>query len=154
VSRGFDWGPTLTSVVEYLGPDDQPEVLFTAVTPEPESGGHLISGMLMPLAWAISRVMWRHETRVAGRVADVPLAPRMFVALTARRLVIWQATRGWRLGEVSGELPRERILQVTEAARGARSRRLVLQLSTGSSFSLRVTPAAADKITAFFSTQA
>lgn len=135
----------------YLGPEDQPDVLFTAVTPAPESGVLLIEGVLAPLAWAVWRVMWSHDVRVASRAAGVPLAPRMIVALTPRRLVIWRATRKWRLGKVSGELPRERILQVAEAGGGARSRRLDLQMSTGSTFTLLVTKEAAAQLTATLS---
>lgn len=126
-------------------------MLFTAVTPAPEFGVHLIDGALAPLAWAVWHAMWRHNLHVGSRAADAALAPRMIVALTANRMVIWRATRKWRLGQVSGELPRERILRATEAGGGSRSRRLVLQMSTGSSFCLMVTPDAADRLTAIFS---
>jgi hypothetical protein len=135
-------------VTAYLGPEDQPDVLFTAVTPAPESGVLLIEAVLAPLAWAVWRAMWSHNVRVASRAAGVPLAPRMIVALTPKRLVIWRATRNWRLGKVSGELPRERILRITEAGGGTRSRRLEFQMSTGSSFSLMVTKDAARQLTA------
>jgi hypothetical protein len=151
ILRGPDWSLTRATITAYLKPEEQLVMLFTAVTPAPEFGVHLIDGAVAPLAWAVWRAMWRHEVRVGTRAAGVPLAPRMIVALTADRVVIWRATPKWRLGQVCGELPRERILRVSEVGGGSRSRRLVLQTSTGSTFCLMVTPDAAGRLTEMFS---
>jgi hypothetical protein len=125
--------------------------LFTALIPPPESGGVVVDGVFVPLIWVAWHVAWRRAARAASRVADVPMAPRMIVAVTPSRIVIWRAAHNWRLGDFSGELPRDRIIEVTATGGGTRSRRLVLHLSTGSAVAMLVNPATADQLTATFS---
>lgn len=145
--HGPDWNRTRAIVTGYLEPDEHLVTLFTALIPPPESGGVVMAGALVPLVWAARHASWRHAARAAGRAAGIPVAPRMIVAMSARRIVIWRATRGWRLRDIRGELPRERVLGVTASGGGARSRRLALHLSTGSSITLLVVPAVADQLT-------
>jgi hypothetical protein len=135
-------------VTAYLQPGEQLETLFTALIPQPESGGFIVDGALIPLVWVVRRVAWERAARAASRVTGVPVAPRMIVALTPSRMVIWRAARNWRLGDLSGELPRDRIIGVITVGAGTRSRRLVLHLSTGSTVVMRVAPAVADQLTA------
>jgi hypothetical protein len=139
------------AVAAHLEPGERPVTLFTALTPPPESDGMLIDGVLVPLAWAVRHATWRHTTRAASRSADTPLAPRMIVALTARRMVIWRATRRWRLGRVIGDLPRDRISGVTARTSGTRSSTLVLHLSTGPTVTIMVTSDSADQLAALLS---
>jgi hypothetical protein len=149
--RDPDWNRTRAVVTMHLGPEERLVTLFTAVIPPPESGGVVVDGALVPLVWAAWHAMWRHATRAASRAADIPVAPRMIVALTTSRIVIWRATRNWRLGKISGEMPRDRLLGVGATAGGPRFRRLVLHLSTGSTLTVLVTPATADQLTALLS---
>lgn len=145
--RGPDWNRTRAVVTAYLQPGEQLEILFTALIPQPESGGFVVTDVLVPLVWAVRRVAWERAASAISRATDVPVAPRMIVALTPSRIVIWRAARNWRLGDLSGELPRDRIIGVTTAGGGTRSRRLVFHLSTGSTAVMRVTPAVADQLT-------
>lgn len=145
--HGPDWNRTRAVVTAYLQPGEQLETLFTALIPRPESGGFVVTGALVPLIWAVRRVAWERAARATSQATGVPVAPRMIVALTPSRIVIWRAARNWRLGDLSGELPRDRIIEVTAAGGGIRSRRLVLHLSTGSAVVMRVAPAVADQLT-------
>jgi hypothetical protein len=149
--RGPDWNRTRAVVTAYLEPGEQLVTLFTALIPPPESGGVVADGAFVPLVWAAWYVAWWRAARAASRAADVPMAPRMIVAVAPSRIVIWRAARNWRLGNFSGELPRDRIIGVTAAGGGTRSRQLVLHLSTGPAVVMLVTPAAADQLTAMFS---
>jgi hypothetical protein len=149
--RSPDWDRTRAVVTAYVQPGEQLESLFTALIPRPGSGGFVVTGALVPLVWAVRRVAWERAARAVSRATGVPVAPRMIVALTPSRMVIWRAARNWRLGDLLGELPRDRITGVTPAGAGTRSRRLVLHLSTGSAVVMRVAPAVADQLTAMFS---
>lgn len=144
--RGPDWNQTHAAVTAHLEPDERLVMLFTALTPPPESGGVVIEGVLVPLVWAVWHATWRHTTRAASRSADVPLAPRMIIAVTGRRLVVWAAKRRWRLGKVAGDVQRDRITGITRSASGTRSRTLVLHLSTGPTVTIMVAAAAADHL--------
>jgi hypothetical protein len=149
--RGADWNRTRAVVTAYLQPGEQLETLFTALIPRPESGGVVVTAALIPLVWAVRRMEWERAARAISQATGVPVAPRMIVALTPSRIVIWRAARNWRLGDLSGELSRDRIIEVTAAGGGTRSRRLLLHLSTGSDVVMRVAPGVADRLTAMFS---
>jgi len=151
MSRGPDWSRIRAVVTAYVQPGEQLQALFTALIPRPGSDGLVVSGALVPLFWAVQRVAWERAARAVSQATGVPVAPRMIVALTPTRMVIWRAARNWRLGDLSGELPRDRIIGVTTAGVGTRSRRLILHLSTGSTVAMRVAPAVADQLTAMFS---
>jgi hypothetical protein len=86
----------------------------------------------------MDHAVWRYRARAASRSAQAPLAPRMIIAFTGRRLVIWAARRGWRLGKVIGDLPRDQIMQVTAAGTGTRSRLMALHLNDGQTVTLQV----------------
>jgi len=152
--RSPDWNRTRAVVTAHLGPEERLVTLFTAVIPPPESDGVLVDGALVPRAWAAWHAMWRHAARAASRAADIPVAPRMIVVLTTSRIVIWRATRNWRLGKMCGAMPRDQILGASAAVGGTQSRRLVLHLSTGSAITVLVTPATADQLIGLFSVQA
>ena len=151
MSRSPDWKRILAAVTAYLPPGERPTVLFTAVNPSPESRGLIVTSGLVPLFWAARRVARERAARAVGREAGVPVAPRMIIALTPSRMVIWRAARGWRLGELSGELPRGLIAGATAAARGSHSQRVILHLATGASAVIRVTPVVADQLTKMLS---
>lgn len=148
---GPDWNRIRAAITAYLQPGEQLETMFTALIPRPESGGLVVTDVLIPLVWAVQRAAWERAARATSRATGVPVAPRMIVALTPSRIVIWRAARNWRLGDFSGELPRDRIIEVTAAGGGTRSRRLVLHLSTGHAVVIRVAPAVADQLTAMLS---
>jgi len=135
-------------VTAFLEPEERQVTLFTALVPPPEWGGQVIDVILAPLVWAVWHATWRHSTRAASQAADVTLPPRMIIALTPRRMVVWRASRRWRLGAVAGALPRHMIAVATAPLGGTRSRALVVRLATGQAVTLRVWPATADDLAA------
>ena len=146
--RAPDWTRTRAVVTGFLEPEERPVMLFTALVPPPERGGEIVDVILAPLVWAVWHATWRHSTRAASRAANITLAPRMVIALTPRRMVVWRANRRWRLGTMAGELPRHLIAGATAPPGGTRSRALVLRLATGQAVTLRVWPASADDLAA------
>lgn len=143
-----DWTRTHAVVTAFLEPEERPVTLFTALVPPPDWGGQIVDVILAPLVWAAWHATWRRSARAASRAAGIPLAPRMVIALTPRRMVIWQASRRWRLGTLAGELPRDLIAGATAPPGGTRSRPLVLRLATGQAVTVRVWPARADELAA------
>ncbi|HEY4464557.1 MAG TPA: hypothetical protein VGN41_17955 [Streptosporangiaceae bacterium] len=148
--RSPDWNQTYAAVRANLGPDEPLRALFTGLTPAPERDGVVIAGELAPLVWVMWHATWRRTTRAASRSADFPLAPRMIIAVTGRRLVVWAAKPRWRLGKTVGDVPRDRITGITSLAAGTRSRTIVLHLSTGRTVTLLVATAASDLLTSAF----
>jgi hypothetical protein len=143
---GPDWNQTRSTITEYLGPDEPLESMFTALVPPPDRGGLMASAAVWPIVWAVWLATWQATVRKSSRAAQVPLARRMVVALTPQRLVIWRASRRWRLGAVTGDLPRDRIADTTVYGSGSRSRTLTLQLTTGASITLKVSPESASRL--------
>ena len=137
--RSPDWELIRAAATARLDPGEQVMAVFGALIPHQVSIGHLIAPELAPLIRLMDHAVWRHQARTASRSAQVPLAPRMIIAFTGRRLVIWAARRRWRLGKVIGDLPRDRIMQVvTATGTGTRSRLMVLHLSDGRTVTLQV----------------
>lgn len=89
--------------------------------------------------------MRRSSVRKTVQTAGVPLARRMIIGLTPRRLVIGRADRGWQLRTIMGDLPRDQIAKVELGAASDRSRRAIPHLNTGESITLRMTLAGADQ---------
>jgi hypothetical protein len=143
---GPDWKQTRTKVTAYLGHDEPLESLFTALVPPPERGGLTISVLVLPVVWAVWLVTWQAAVRKSSRAAQVPLARRMIVALTPRRLVIWKASSRWRLRAIAGDLPRDRVASIAVSGSGSRSRTLILHLTTGASITMKVAPESANRL--------
>lgn len=138
--RGPDWKQARVTITEYLG-RDEPAELSTAFVPPPDHGdGGLVIPGLMPLAWAVRYLRWKAAVRKASRAAQLPLTRKMIVALTPRRLVIWQATSRWRLGELAGDLPLDQITGIAVSGSGPRSRVLTLTMAAGTELAVRVAP--------------
>lgn len=95
---------------------------------------------------AVQHAMWRSSVRKTAQTAGVPLARRMIIGLTPRRLVIGEAGRGWRLRAIIGDLPRDQIVKVELGAASDRTRRAILHLSNGEIITLRMTRAIADQL--------
>ena len=145
---GPDWMRARAVITAFLGPDERPVALFAALVPPPEWGGQVVDVIFAPLAWAVWHATWRRSVRAASQAAGVALAPRMVIALTPRRMVVWPASRRWQLGPMAGELPRDLIAAAEAAPGGTRSRALVLRLATGQAVTLRVRPATAENLAA------
>lgn len=146
MSGSRDWEKTRAAISAHLGPGEPVEGMFTAVLPGEGRGGGLVPGGLWPVVMAVEYAMRRSSARKTVQTTGVPLARRMIIALTPRRLVIGQADRGWRLRTITGDLPRDQIVKVELGAASDRSRRTILHLNTGESITLRMTRAGADQL--------
>jgi len=138
MSRSPDWDGIRAAATAGLAPGEQISALFTALIPDQFADGLVIAAELAPLIRLIDHAAVRRKARAASRSAQVPLAPRMIIALTSQRLMIWAAHRGWRLGNAIGDLPRDRIMHITEAGTGTRSRLITVHLSDGRTVILQV----------------
>lgn len=138
MNRSPDWERVKAAAAAELEPGEQMSAIFAAMIPHEFSRGHVVAAELVPLLWLMDHARWRYRARAASRCAQVPLAPRMIIAVAGRRLVIWAASRRWRPGAVIGDLPRDRIIEITCTGEGTRSRLVVLHLSDGQTVALQV----------------
>lgn len=134
-----------TAISAHIECGEPVEGIFTAVMPGEARSGGLAFGGLGLVVMAVEYAMRLSSVRKTIQTTGVPLAPRMIIALTPRRLVIGQADRGWRLRTITGDLPRNQIAKVELGAASERTRRAVLHLNTGESITLRMTRAGADQ---------
>lgn len=77
--------------------------VLPALSPPPDAAaGGLVLAFLIPVIRGVERWHWHRTSRRLATDSRFPLAPRMIVALTDRRLLIWEARRRWRLGAFLG----------------------------------------------------
>src|SRR5579862_9380196 len=100
MSSGRGRGSALAAAAS-LRPGDQLIGQFPALSVD-DSPRVLAPAELMPLVMAVGRVMRRRYAQAAAEASMFPLAPRMFIVLTERELLIWAARRNWRLGDYLG----------------------------------------------------
>jgi hypothetical protein len=138
MARSADWEQIRTATAAGLEPGEHVSAVFATLIPHQLSIGHVISAELVPLLWLMDHTLWHHRARTASRSVQVPLAPRMIIVVTDRNLMIWSARRSWQPGKLIGDLPRDRINQVTTTGTGTRTRLMTLHLSDGRSLTLQV----------------
>lgn len=117
--------------------------VFPAVTPAAEGGG-LVPAELAPLVMVAERVWRRRRDRVAAQASIFPLAPRMLVGLTDRRLLIWSAHWRWRPGSYLGYVSRDRIIQSTAPTVGSGWRTVLIYLVNEPTVPIKVPGSMAD----------
>jgi len=88
----------------------------------------------------------RRRLRAQARESIFPLAPRMIIGLTNRRLLIWSVRPGWRLGPFLGYVTRDRIMQATAPTVGGGWRTVSIFLAQEPTVSIKVPAAAADDL--------
>ena len=146
MSGDTDWEQTRTAISAHLEPDEPLEGIFTAVLPDEGRGRGFASSGLWPLILAVEYATRRADVRKAGQTAGVPLARRMIIGLTPRRLIIGKADRRWRLREIAGDLPRNQVANVDFGGASPRVRRVFLRLKNGESVTLRMSREVADQL--------
>jgi hypothetical protein len=143
--RDSDWESTRVAASADLRRGEPLIALFPALTPSDSDGGLADVG-LMPLIMAVEYLQWRHRSRATGRASLFPLAPRMIIALTSQRLVIWAARRRWRLGNFLGDVSRERIVQATAPTAGSGWRTVQIYLANEPTVLIKVPAVIADRL--------
>jgi len=106
---------------------------------------------LIPLIMVAEHLMWWRHTRETARISLFPLASRMVIGLTDQRLLIWAASRRWRLGGFLGSVSRDRIVQATAPTVGAGWRTVRIYLANEPAVSIRVPGVMADRLAALLS---
>jgi hypothetical protein len=143
--RDSGWESTRVAASADLRRGEPLIALFPALTPSDSEGGLAPVG-LIPLIMAVEYLQWRHRNRATGRTSLFPLAPRMIIALTNQRLVIWTARRRWRLGNLLGDVSRERIIQATAPTTGSGWRTVRIYLANEPTVPIKVPSVIADRL--------
>jgi hypothetical protein len=124
--------------------------VFPAATLEESTGG-LAPGELWPLIIAVEHLIRRRRDHTDSRASLFPLSPRMIIALSDQRLLIWAARLNWRPGNFLGYVSRDRILQVTVPGTGSGWRRVLIHLANEPTVSINVPSATAGQLAAALS---
>jgi hypothetical protein len=138
-----------------LQPGERLLALVPAITPPPDygSGGMVLPGLvpLIPLIMAARRAAWRKHARAAAASSGVPLAPRMIICLTDRRLVICTARGRWRTGAALGSVWLDRIIAADAPTVGSGWRTVLIHLAGQPKLTIKVPATAADRLAAALS---
>jgi hypothetical protein len=129
-----------------LRPGETLRAMFPAVsqTAEVERPRH---PLLMIPGRVTDRLTLRRRLRKVTKESIFPLAPRMIVGLTTRRIMIWSARPGWRVGPFLGYVSRDRVLQATAPGSESGWRAVSFFLAQEPTVSIKVPARAADDLT-------
>jgi hypothetical protein len=139
--------------------DDSHEIpagarVFRAIPPNPDPGSAFGLTVAMPLLWAYRRVSRRRHHRVAHERSGLPLARRMLLAVTDDRVLVWSASKAWRLQAFLGEVARSQIRQATAPTVGQGWRSVRLELVDADPVVVKVAADVADDLAALLSAHA
>lgn len=145
MSRDSGWEATRAAASAHLRPGESLIALVPAVPPSDSKRG-MAPAWLWPLILTAEHLHWRHRVRQASQASAFPLASRMLIGLTAQRLVIWKARGHWRLGDLLGDVPRERIVRAEAPTVGSGWRTVRIHLADGPAVPVRVSHKIADRL--------
>lgn len=148
MSRDSVWEDAIRAVG--LPPDEPLLALVPALTPGGSNGG-LAPAELTPLIMLAERIASRRRTRAAARASAFPLAPRMVIGLTGRRLLIWSTRSRWQAGTYLGEVSRDRIVLSTSPTVGTGWRTVLIYLANEPTVTIKVPAVTADSFAATLS---
>jgi hypothetical protein len=125
------------------------QVLAARIRP-PDSCGRIVlpAAALIPLVRGVSRARQR---RKASRLTDqtgFPLASRMMLVLTDRRLLVF--CPGGRLGGLLGSVARGDIIAAHRPSLGGAWRTVRLELASGETVSMQIVGSGAERFAAAF----
>lgn len=124
--------------------------LVPALAPHPDTGGGgLLPAWVIPVIWAVERWRWHRSSRQLAVASMFPLAPRMFIAATDRRLLIWRSRRRWRFGGFLGYVTLDRIVRADAPTVGAGWRSVRIFLANEPTLTVRVPSKSADSFARF-----
>jgi len=151
MTRSPDWKHVAAAAD--LEPGERLWALVPAITPAPDhgSGGLVVLPPLIPLMMAAQRAAWRKHAHAASVRSGFPLAPRMIIGLTDRRLMIWTARRRWRAGVSLGSVKLDRIVAAEARTVGSGWRSVMIHMSSQQELTIKVPATAADRLAAALS---
>jgi hypothetical protein len=129
-----------------LRPGEMLQAMFPAVS-RPADDDRLRHPLLMIPGRVADRLTLRRRLRRLTKESIFPLAPRMIVGLTTRRIMIWSARPGWRVGPFLGYVSRDRVLQATAPGNESGWRGVSFYLAQEPTVSIKVPARAADDLT-------
>jgi hypothetical protein len=138
-----------------MEPGERLWALIPAITPAPDygSGGLIVLPLLIPLMMAAQRATWRKHASAASARSGFPLAPRMIIGVTDRRLIIWTARSRWRIGASLGSVMLDRIFAADAPSAGSGWRSVMIHLPS-QKVTIKVPAAAADRLAVALSSPA
>jgi hypothetical protein len=131
------------------------QVLAARIRP-PDSCGRIVlpAAALIPLVRGVS---WARQRRRAARLSDragFPLASRMMLVLTDRRLLVFcPGGNGHDLGGLLGSVARGDIIAAHRPTLGGAWRTVRLEIATGETVSMQIVGSGAERFAAAFATR-
>ncbi len=138
------WTAILAEARSELRRGEVLHAIFPAITQS--SSGGMMPAELMLAVLAAEHLTHRRRLRAQARESMFPLASRMIIGLSNRRLLIWSVRPGWRLGSFIGYVARDRILQATAPTVGTGWRTVNIYLAQEPTVSIKVPARAADDL--------
>lgn len=120
------------------------QALFPALAAADPGGSGIMPAALVPVVAAVERWQQRRATRQTTKTSMFPVAPRMLMALTNRRLLMWAAGRGWSMGAFLGFVPLDAIVRAGAVTVGEGWRTVQVDLANEPSVRFRVPGQLAD----------
>jgi hypothetical protein len=125
---------------------EQLRAVIPAFAPSPDSGSGFVPAIMIPVIAVVERWHWRRTTRSTAERSLFPLAPRMLLGLTDRRLLVWSSRRNWRLGNFLGDVALDRIVDAQAPTVGTGARSVTVHLANEPSVTFKVPGDVADQL--------
>jgi len=113
-------------------------VIPVLIPPPDVGGGWGDAAVIVPLFWAVTRLMWRGAAEAAQSQLGIPLRYRMVWGTTDQRVLIFAARARWQLGPLFASTGRGEIIGATATTVGAGWRTVALELSGQRTLSVKV----------------
>lgn len=151
MSRRSSWEANHAIAASELRDRESIVALFPALSPPDEGGSGLVPALLIPVIAAVERWHWRRTAQRLAKQSLFPLAPRMVVALTERRVLIWAAARGWAAGPFIGFVTLDRVVEAEVLTVGSGWRTVRIDLANEPAVRLKVPGDLSEDLAAFLS---
>lgn len=146
-----DWKRSRDLAAEELRAGETLRAVFPSLASSDEGGSGIMPAAFVPVVTVVERWQQRRAARQTSKASLFPLAPRMVMALTNRRLLIWAAGRRWSMGTFLGFVPLESIVDADVVTVGAGWRTVRTDLANEPSVRFRVPGQLAEDIAAALS---
>jgi hypothetical protein len=122
-----------------LRPGEVFRVMFPVLIPPPDLGGGWgPAAVIIPLFWAVRKLMWRRAAGAVQVQVGIPLRYRMVWGTTDQRVLIFALRARWRLGPLIASVDRGDIVGATATTVGEGWRTVELELSGQRTLSVKV----------------
>ena len=140
-----DWSRNRDLAAKELRDGEALWALFPAMTASDDGGSGIMPAAFVPVVAVVERWQDRRSARQASKTSLFPLAPRMVMGLTNRRILTWAAGRRWSMGTFLGFVPMEAIVRAEVLTVGEGWRTVRVDLANEPSVRFRVPGQMADE---------